>query len=107
MTTISCLQAIRDAQLEEMRRDERVFIMGEDVAWNMLGSTEGFVEEFGAERVRNTPITEAAFTAGDLSLAELSATRRSIAERVRAGASDGSLTSRRRPRAAALPGTSR
>jgi acetoin:2,6-dichlorophenolindophenol oxidoreductase subunit beta len=62
MTTISYLQAIRDAQLEEMRRDERVFIMGEDVAWNMLGSTEGFVEEFGAERVRNTPITEAAFT---------------------------------------------
>jgi acetoin:2,6-dichlorophenolindophenol oxidoreductase subunit beta len=62
MTTISYLQAIRDAQLEEMRRDERVFIMGEDVAWNMLGSTEGFVEEFGPERVRNTPITEAAFT---------------------------------------------
>ena len=62
MTTISYLQAIRDAQLEEMRRNKRVFIMGEDVAWNMLGSTEGFVEEFGAERVRNTPITEAAFT---------------------------------------------
>ncbi len=62
MTTISYLQAIRDAQFEEMRRDERVFIMGEDVAWNMLGSTDGFVEEFGAERVRNTPITEAAFT---------------------------------------------
>ena len=62
MTTISYLQAIRDAQFEEMRRDERVFIMGEDVAWNMLGSTEGFVEEFGPERVRNTPITEAAFT---------------------------------------------
>ena len=62
MTTISYLQAIRDAQYEEMRRDERVFIMGEDVAWNMLGSTEGFVEEFGPERVRNTPITEAAFT---------------------------------------------
>ena len=62
MTTISYLQAVREAQLEEMRRDERVFIMGEDVAWNMLGSTEGFVEEFGPERVRNTPITEAAFT---------------------------------------------
>ena len=62
MTTISYLQAIRDAQYEEMRRDDRVFIMGEDVAWNMLGSTEGFVEEFGSERVRNTPITEAAFT---------------------------------------------
>jgi acetoin:2,6-dichlorophenolindophenol oxidoreductase subunit beta len=62
MTTISYLQAIRDAQFEEMARDDRVFIMGEDVAWNMLGSSEGFVEAFGAERVRNTPITEAAFT---------------------------------------------
>jgi pyruvate/2-oxoglutarate/acetoin dehydrogenase E1 component len=62
MATISYLQAIHDAQLEEMRRDERVFIMGEDVAWNMLGSTDGFVEEFGPERVRNTPITEAGFT---------------------------------------------
>jgi pyruvate dehydrogenase E1 component beta subunit len=62
MTAISYLQAIHDAQLEEMRRDERVFIMGEDVAWNMLGSTGGFVEEFGPERVRNTPITEAGFT---------------------------------------------
>jgi acetoin:2,6-dichlorophenolindophenol oxidoreductase subunit beta len=62
MTTISYLQAIRDAQFEEMARDDRVFIMGEDVAWNMLGSSEGFVEAFGAERVRDTPITEAAFT---------------------------------------------
>src|ERR1700689_3545590 len=62
MTTINYLQAIRDAQFEEMARDDRVFIMGEDVAWNMLGSSEGFVEAFGSERVRNTPITEAAFT---------------------------------------------
>ena len=45
-----------------MRRDDRVFIMGEDVGVNMLGATDGFVDEFGAERVRNTPITEAGFT---------------------------------------------
>lgn len=62
MSTISYLQAIHDAQLEEMRRDDRVFILGEDVVWNLLGSTDGFVEEFGPERVRNTPISEAAFT---------------------------------------------
>jgi acetoin:2,6-dichlorophenolindophenol oxidoreductase subunit beta len=61
MPRISYLQAIHDAQLEEMRRDERVFIMGEDVACNMPGST-GFVEEFGPERVRNTPIGEAEFS---------------------------------------------
>lgn len=62
MTTISYLQAIHDAQLDEMRRDDRVFIMGEDVGWNLLGSTDGFLAEFGPERVRNTPISEAGFT---------------------------------------------
>ena len=35
--------------------------MGEDVAFNFLGSTPGFTEEFGTERIRNTPITEAGF----------------------------------------------
>jgi len=62
VTTISYLQAIHDAQLDEMRRDDRVFIMGEDVGWNLLGSTDGFLAEFGPERVRNTPISEAGFT---------------------------------------------
>ena len=62
MPAVSYLQAVHDALQEEMRRDDRVFIMGEDVAFNMLGATGGFLEEFGAERVRNTPITEAGFT---------------------------------------------
>ena len=62
MPAVSYLQAVHDALQEEMRRDERVFIMGEDVGFNMLGATGGFLEEFGAERVRNTPITEAGFT---------------------------------------------
>src|SRR5579859_282926 len=61
MGTLSYLRAISAALHEEMARDERVFIMGEDVAWNMLGTTGGFVEEFGPERVRNTPIAEAGF----------------------------------------------
>jgi pyruvate dehydrogenase E1 component beta subunit len=62
MPAVSYLQAVHDALQDEMRRDGRVFIMGEDVGWNMLGATGGFTEEFGPERVRNTPITEAAFT---------------------------------------------
>ncbi|MDE0580243.1 MAG: alpha-ketoacid dehydrogenase subunit beta, partial [bacterium] len=41
--------------------DESVFIMGEDVAWNMMGDCTGMVEKFGVERVRNTPISEAGF----------------------------------------------
>jgi pyruvate dehydrogenase E1 component beta subunit len=62
MPAVSYLQAVHDALQEEMRRDDRVFIMGEDVGFNMLGATGGFLEEFGAERIRNTPITEAGFT---------------------------------------------
>src|SRR5207344_883388 len=46
---------------EEMRADPRVFVLGEDVAeGGPWGATAGLIEEFGAERVRNTPISEAA-----------------------------------------------
>lgn len=62
MKTLSFLQAIHAALQEEMRRDNRVFVMGEDVAANLFGVTQGFVEEFGADRVRDTPIAEAAMT---------------------------------------------
>lgn len=61
MTKLNYLQAVSAALREEMERDERVFIMGEDVAFNMLGATGGFVEQFGPDRVRNTPIAEAGF----------------------------------------------
>lgn len=61
MSEVSYLQAINEALLEEMERDEHVFVMGEDVAWNVLGATGGLVEKFGIERVRNTPISEAGF----------------------------------------------
>ena len=53
------LQAICDAQFEEMARDKNVFIMGEDVEANMFGTTTGMIEKFGAERVKDTPIAEA------------------------------------------------
>ncbi|QEC49730.1 alpha-ketoacid dehydrogenase subunit beta [Baekduia soli] len=55
------LQAISDGLREEMRRDERVFVMGEDVGafGGAFKVTDGLLEEFGAERVRDTPIAEA------------------------------------------------
>jgi pyruvate dehydrogenase E1 component beta subunit len=58
---ITYLQGIHDAFYEEMERDQRVFLMGEDVGWNILGSSAGLRDRFGAERVRNTPISEAGF----------------------------------------------
>ena len=57
-------QAIREALAEEMRRDSRVCIFGEDVAeaGTPFKVLSGLVEEFGAERVIDTPISEAGFT---------------------------------------------
>ena len=56
------LQAIGDALKEEMRRDEKILIFGEDVAefGNIFGVTRGMLEEFGPQRVRNTSISETA-----------------------------------------------
>jgi acetoin:2,6-dichlorophenolindophenol oxidoreductase subunit beta len=62
MATRTFLQAIRDAQYEEMQRDPRVFVMGEDVECNMFGTTTGMIQDFGKERVRDTPISEAGMT---------------------------------------------
>ena len=55
--------AIRDVLAEEMRRDSGVFVMGEDVAeqGGIFGCTRGLLDEFGKERVRNTPISENTF----------------------------------------------
>src|SRR5471030_3209601 len=57
-------QAIREALGEEMRRDPTVFILGEDVAeaGTPFKVLSGLVEEFGTERVMDTPISEAGFT---------------------------------------------
>jgi pyruvate/2-oxoglutarate/acetoin dehydrogenase E1 component len=57
-------EAVREALVEEMRRDPRVFIMGEDVAeaGTVFKVLTGLVQEFGAERVIDTPISEAGFT---------------------------------------------
>ena len=56
-------QAIRDTLAEEMRKNKDVFVMGEDIKilGGIFGCTRGLVEEFGEERVMNTPIAEAGF----------------------------------------------
>ncbi|HEY2806023.1 MAG TPA: alpha-ketoacid dehydrogenase subunit beta [Gemmatimonadales bacterium] len=62
MPEVTYLEALRQGLQEEMRRDERVFILGEDVGTygGAFKVTEGFVEEFGAGRIIDTPIAEAA-----------------------------------------------
>ncbi len=60
MRQISYAQALNEAMAEEMRKDKNVFLMGEDVGvmGGWLGHTIGLYEEFGAERVIDTPIAE-------------------------------------------------
>jgi pyruvate dehydrogenase E1 component beta subunit len=60
MTTMRMREALRDAMAEEMRRDESVFVMGEDVGvfQGAFKATEGLLDEFGERRVRDTPISE-------------------------------------------------
>ncbi len=55
-------EAVRDALREEMLRDERVFLIGLDIGrfGGTYKATQGLWEEFGAERVRDTPLSEAA-----------------------------------------------
>jgi len=62
MRELSYLEAIREALLEEMRRDAKVFVLGEDVGayGGAFGVTQGLHEEFGELRVVDTPISESA-----------------------------------------------
>jgi len=59
---LTYLEAIREALTQEMRRDPNVFLLGEDIGvyGGAFGVTRGMLEEFGPERVRDTPISEAA-----------------------------------------------
>ncbi len=63
MVTMTVREALRDAMAEEMRRDETVFILGEEVAeyQGAYKITQGLLDEFGARRVVDTPITEHGF----------------------------------------------
>jgi 2-oxoisovalerate dehydrogenase E1 component beta subunit len=62
MATMTYLQAISDGMREEMRADERVFVMGEDIGvfGGAFKVTDGFIDEFGPERVMDTPLAESA-----------------------------------------------
>ena len=63
MATVTVREALRDAMAEEMRRDDRVFVMGEEVAQyqGAYKVTQGLLDEFGPKRVIDTPITEYGF----------------------------------------------
>jgi 2-oxoisovalerate dehydrogenase E1 component beta subunit len=62
MTEVTYLEAIKQGMLEEMRRDERVYILGEDVGvyGGAFKVTAGFLDEFGPMRVIDTPLSESA-----------------------------------------------
>src|ERR671922_1856835 len=71
MAALSYREAVRDAMSEAMRKDEDVFVMGEDIAemGGSMGVTQGMLQEFGAERVRNTPISEMAIVGAGIGAA--------------------------------------
>jgi pyruvate dehydrogenase E1 component beta subunit len=64
-------EAVRDALASAMREDEDVFVMGEDIAemGGSMGVTQGMLDEFGPERVRNTPISEMAIVGAGIGAA--------------------------------------
>src|SRR5947199_9215975 len=71
MPELSYREAVRDALSRAMRADEDVFVMGEDIAemGGSMGVTQGMLDEFGPERVRNTPISEMALAGGAIGAA--------------------------------------
>jgi pyruvate/2-oxoglutarate/acetoin dehydrogenase E1 component len=71
MPELTYREAVRDALARALREDESVFVMGEDIAemGGSMGVTQGLVQEFGPERVRNTPISEMAITGAGIGAA--------------------------------------
>jgi pyruvate dehydrogenase E1 component beta subunit len=68
---LTIAQAVRDAMLQEMERDERVLVLGEDVGVDggVFRATEGLIERFGAERVIDTPLAESSIIGMSVGLA--------------------------------------
>ena len=71
MPEITYSEAVRDTLAAAMRTDDDVFIMGEDIAemGGSMGVTQGLLDEFGPERVRNTPISEMAIVGAGIGAA--------------------------------------
>ena len=58
MRTVTLIDAIKEAYQEELRRDDSVFLVGQDIRGAIFPHTKGLVEEFGPERIVDTPIAE-------------------------------------------------
>jgi pyruvate dehydrogenase E1 component beta subunit len=71
MPELTYREAVRDALARALRADENVFIMGEDIAemGGSMGVTQGLLDEFGPDRVRNTPISEMAIVGAGIGAA--------------------------------------
>src|SRR5215217_2979447 len=71
MPELSYREAVRDTLATALRKDDDVFIMGEDIAemGGSMGVTQGLLDEFGAERIRNTPISEMAIVGAGIGAA--------------------------------------
>src|SRR5436190_3579091 len=71
MPELSYREAVRDALSQSMRRDDDIFLLGEDIAemGGSMGVTMGMLDEFGPERVRNTPISEMAIVGAGIGAA--------------------------------------
>jgi pyruvate dehydrogenase E1 component beta subunit len=71
MATITYREAIRAAMHEALTKDQRVFLMGEDVGkyGGSYACSKGFIEEFGPERIRDTPLCESGFTGAGIGAA--------------------------------------
>jgi pyruvate dehydrogenase E1 component beta subunit len=71
MRKLTYVAAINEALAEEMRRDEKVLVVGEDVQGGPFGVTAGLVQQFGPERVLDTPISETAIAGAGIGSAML------------------------------------
>src|SRR6202000_1336726 len=69
MARTRLLQAVHDAIVEEMARDQKVIVYGEDVELSIVGDLRGVHERFGPDRIRNTPISETTLTGMAVGLA--------------------------------------
>src|SRR5829696_6318449 len=71
MAELSYREAVRDALATALRKDDDVFVMGEDIAemGGSMGVTQGLLDEFGPERIRNTPISEIAIVGAGIGAA--------------------------------------
>ena len=69
MARTRLIQAIHDGIVEEMARDPKVIVYGEDVELSIVGDLRGVHEQFGHDRIRNTPICETTLTGMAVGLA--------------------------------------